>query len=226
MGLEAADAAAVDEVAARVRQQGLEIRSEASVVPGVERAVRFATPFGPVLEVHTPVPRGGAPAPGFLRLDHVNLRASDPPGMQELLASVLGMALSDRTANYERAWYRAADGFHHTLAVGPGRGIHHYSFQCESMAVIAQLADRLSAAGRRLIWGPGRHGPGNNVFSYFADRDGTVCEVCCDMERIDPAAPRPAGIWDMDEPATMNRWGPAMPEDYGPRLTEFVPAPD
>ncbi|GGL76353.1 VOC family protein [Wenxinia marina] len=225
VGLEAPDEAAVAEVTSRVRAAGLDILSERPAVDGVTRAVRFATPFGPVLEVHTPVPRTGRPVPGLLRLDHVNLRASDPKGMQDLLADVLGMELSDRTAGYERAWYRAADGFHHTLAVGPGRGIHHYSFQCESAAAIVALADRLGRQGRRLIWGPGRHGPGNNVFSYFADRDGTVCEVCCEMERIDRSAPRQAGVWDMDDPATMNLWGAPMPADYGPMLTEFVPAP-
>jgi hypothetical protein len=35
------------------------------------------------------------------------------------------------------------------------------------------------------LWGPGRHGPGNNTFSYFADPAGLVCEYTSDVAQVE-----------------------------------------
>jgi catechol 2,3-dioxygenase len=83
VGLEAMDEGAVDEVRRRAQAEGLTILSDEPMLPRVKRAVRFATPFGPVFEVHTAIKRekvGAERANGkrVRRLEHVNLRASDP----------------------------------------------------------------------------------------------------------------------------------------------------
>ncbi len=174
VGLEAMDEAAVDEVARRAKSEGLTILSDTPSLPKVKRAVRFATPFGPIFEVHTPIEREDIAIAALngkrvRRLEHVNLRASDPRGFHDLVTRLLGMKLSDRTTQYERAWYRAADGFHHTFAAGPGSGLHHYAFDAHGFTDLAGTADALVAKGRSLLWGLGRHGPGNNLFSYYLD---------------------------------------------------------
>ena len=131
VGLEAMDEDAVDEIYRRAKSEGLTILGDTPLVATVKRAVRFATPFGPIIEVHTPVARQDV-APAMTnskrvrRLEHVNMRATDPRAFHDLVTGMLGMKLSDRTTNYERAWYRAADGFHHAFAAGPGNGLHHY----------------------------------------------------------------------------------------------------
>src|SRR5690349_12429342 len=55
VGLEAMDEGAVDEVYRRAKSEGLTILADTPLLPKVKRAVRFATPFGPIFEVHTPI---------------------------------------------------------------------------------------------------------------------------------------------------------------------------
>lgn len=44
---------------------------------------------------------------------------------------------------------------------------------------------RMRKAGLDPIWGPGRHGPGGNVFTYFADPNGYVVEFTTDQFKVD-----------------------------------------
>lgn len=228
VGLEAMDEAAVDEVQRRAQSEGLTILSDTPLLPQVKRAVRFATPFGPIFEVHTPIARKDIPLASLngnrvRRLEHVNLRATDPRGFHDLVTRLLGMKLSDRTTQYERAWYRAADGFHHTFAAGPGNGLHHYAFDAHGLYDLAGTADALVAKGRNLLWGVGRHGPGNNLFSYYLDPDGCVVEVSFGLERIDNDDLYEPGNWPFDSSSNvLDCWGSKPPEAYGKSLTPFL----
>ena len=228
VGLEARDAAAVDEIARRVASDGCEILNDKPSVARVARAIRFRTPFGPIIEVHTPVPREpvlpqNRPGLHAKRLDHVNLRVNDPRGFHDFVTTALGMRLSDRTENYGRAWYRAGDGFHHTFAAGPGDGLHHYGFDAHSLLDLAAVADGLRLKGRTLLWGIGRHGPGNNIFSYYQDLNGCVVETSFGMERFDEDATRTAGVWSEAElMKILDVWGSQPPAHYGKALTPFV----
>ncbi len=228
VGLEAMDEAAVDEVQRRAQSDGLTILSDTPLLPQVKRAVRFATPFGPIFEVHTPIAREAIASASLngkrvRRLEHVNLRATDPRGFHDLVTRLLGMKLSDRTTQYERAWYRAADGFHHTFAAGPGNGLHHYAFDAHGLYDLAGTADALVAKGRNLLWGVGRHGPGNNLFSYYLDPDGCVVEVSFGLERIDNDDLHEPGNWPFDTSSNvLDRWGSKPPEAYGKSLTPFL----
>ncbi|MET0443525.1 MAG: VOC family protein [Pseudorhodoplanes sp.] len=229
VGLEAIDEAAVDEVARRAQSDGLTILSDKPSLPKVKRAVRFATPFGPIFEIHTPIERETIAAAALngkrvRRLEHVNLRATDPRGFHDLVVALLGMKLSDRTTQYERAWYRAADGFHHTFAAGPGNGLHHYAFDAHGFTDLAATADALVAKGRSLLWGLGRHGPGNNLFSYYLDPDGCVVEVSFGLERVDNDDLHKPGNWPFDSASNvLDRWGSKPPEAYGKAITPFLP---
>jgi catechol 2,3-dioxygenase-like lactoylglutathione lyase family enzyme len=226
VGLEVADAAAVDEMLRRANGEGLTVLADTPSVPGVERAVRLRTPFGPILEIHTPVSADPTPrhhnAPMRVRrLDHANLRVDDTRGFYEFATTVLGLRLSDRTEDYARCWYRAADGYHHVIAAGAGAGLHHYGFDAFSIVDVAAVADALVADGRTLLWGMGHHGPGNNIFSYYRDPFGCVVEASYGMERVDNDLP--PGVWDSDyDRRVLDLWGSKMPADYPTALTPFV----
>jgi hypothetical protein len=60
-------------------------------------------------------------------------------------------------------------------------------------------------------WGPGRHGPGNNLFLFFDDPAGNHVELSAEMERFfDDYAQYEPRIWNAD-PATVNLWGGQVP---------------
>jgi hypothetical protein len=54
----------------------------------------------------------------------------------------------------------------------------------QSIADLARLGDRVHEYGQFLLWGPVRHGVGNNIAAYFADPCGVVVEYYTDMQKI------------------------------------------
>ena len=54
-------------------------------------------------------------------------------------------------------------------------------------------------------WGPGRHGPGNNLFFMVNDPDGNWVELSAELELITPE--RQPGLWPHTE-RSLNLWGP------------------
>lgn len=212
VGLEAVDAAAVDEVARRAAAEGFPILDDRPLGPHVERAVRFAIPFGLVLEVHTPVARTEpqrhiGPGSRVRRIEHVNFKAPDVLVLRDVFVKLLGMKLSDRTAGDEFNWFRCQDGFHHTLAVFKSEtpAVHHYAFDFHALEDLAGIADSLVIRDRALLWGPGRHGAGGNVFQYYIDPNSCVVEMSVGMDRIDSDALYEARTWEIS-PTLADRW--------------------
>ena len=105
-------------------------------------------------------------------------------------------------------WLRT-DQEHHTLAVflAPVRRLDHHSYEVRDWALIRDWADHFARQGIKLIWGPGRHGPGNNLFIMILDPDGNRIEISAELEVVN--GDRSVGIWPHEE-NTFNRWGPAL----------------
>jgi catechol-2,3-dioxygenase len=219
LGLEAVDADAVDEARCRAIAAGCEILSDASSFTGARKAVRFRTPYGPIFEVHSAtlrhVSEGNGVRPRARRLEHANLQVEDAKGLSDLCASVFGMQVSDRTTNDEIIWLRCYDGFHHTLAIAQGvPKLRHFAFDLHRLEDIVAVADTLSGQRRRLAWGPGRHGAGNNIFAYYIDPNGCAIEASVGMARIDNEAAHQPGIWSLTQPNLRNQWGGEPGPDY------------
>ena len=217
IGFEALDASRVEEAGRRAQAAGLEIVSATPSIPAIAHAVTIRFSEGHLVEVHTPMPRDQPlryPGPGIhpRYIDHVNLTARDPASASEEMMRVLGVKLSERTSGWELAWMRAGDGRHHTVAFvkAAGAGLHHYSWEFADFSDFKRLGDVLDATDRTLVWGPGRHGAGDNLFTYYVDAAGFLVECTAEMELIaDPAFE--ARIVDPGENLSnykvVNRWG-------------------
>jgi catechol 2,3-dioxygenase len=231
IGLEVMNAEAVDEIRTRVRKERLRLLSERPSLPSIERAVTFATSEGHVFEAHTPVPcdqpmrhQGPGIHPRFV--DHVNLTAEDPTLISGELEKVLGLLLSERTNGYELMWLRAGDRRHHTVALVKGKtGLHHYSWEFAEFGDLKRLGDALDCEGRNLLWGPGRHGAGDNLFTYFIDRCGFMVECNLEMEIIhqDNWQPRVVEVGaNLSNPKVVNRWGTPPPLAWIEHCSRFA----
>ena len=225
IGLEAVSDAAIDEVAARVKADGLNIISDTPMGKGYARGVTFEAPGGAVLEVHSPIERtetrryigGGGPKPR--RIEHFNFLSPDADALYEFVEDVLGMKLSDRLSDNGGRWYRAQDGFHHTLALlgADELRMHHYAFDHHSLYDLARLADNVYFNGSAMIYGPGRHGAGDNIFTYYLDPMGCVVENSVEMRHIDNDAAYEPGIWDVTDGLKarwINMWGTPLPQAF------------
>jgi len=224
IGLEALDVAAVDEVARRLKAEGIEILDDRPLDPFMERAVRFLTPFGMIIEVHSAVVRterqrhvGAGSRPK--RIEHVNCNVSDTLAARDFFTGVLGLELTDRTSRDEFLWFRAWDNYHHTIAIyqGPPK-LNHYAFDQNSLEDLVGIADTLVLKDRYLLWGPGRHGAGGNIFTYYIDPDGCVVENSIGMDHYGTDLPFEVRTWEMTlDPRSrlLNQWGGTRsPDDF------------
>lgn len=170
VGLEARDAAAVAEVRRRATAAGQRILDDRPSLACIASSVTFATTEGHVFEVHTAMPEDRSRrfhGPGVQPncLDHLNFAATDPVLFAAEMEASRGFILSERTSGHEFTWRRAADGRHHTIAAVKGKsGVHHISWEFAAFQDFKALADNLSIEERPIVWGPGRHGAGDNLF--------------------------------------------------------------
>ena len=151
------------------------------------------------------------------RLGHINLKVPDAPRSAAFWADVVGLALSERVG--ELLYFFRAGSEHHNVGI---RGmadratVHHVAFEIHGWESYRVICDRLADLGHRVEYGPGRHGPGNNLFVYVREpSSGLRLELYADMAHIDDDNAYEPPVWETgDRSRTMNRWGPGPPESF------------
>jgi catechol 2,3-dioxygenase len=160
-------------------------------------------------------PQGSGPAgslPG--RLQHVVVASALLPEMMRFYEDALGFVPSDYV--HEGAGNRAptvafyrADPEHHCFAVfrAPESRPDHHAYEATCWNDIRDWADFVARGGIKLWWGPGRHGPGNNLFFMIKDPNGYLLEISAELEIVPDAVEKRS--WPHEE-RTLNLWGPGF----------------
>ena len=147
------------------------------------------------------------------RFGHITLRVADPKVTADFYTTILGFRISDWLGQ-DFVWMRCTPE-HHGLAVSRHARapmVHHISFHVRDINELIQQAEHLMRHDRILLYGPGRHGPGQNLFIYFKDTEGMIVEYAADMQRIWDEESYQPKIWDPNE-RWSNMWGPpSLPE--------------
>lgn len=221
VGLEVESVDQLDEMRDRIVASGAKILAEHAVEPGIRESIRCVGPEGIVFEIYTGMQRFSLgldnTIPALARkLGHVTFYAEQKDEVERFLLDVLGFRVSDRFGSLA-TWMRC-DPDHHGLAVGQsprgtGSRLHHYAFEMASVGEIAHYADHIARDGQQFLWGPGRHGPGFNIFTYLLDPEEAIVEVYTDLLRIENEAEYKAVDWSV-EPRSMNLWGQDSPENW------------
>jgi catechol 2,3-dioxygenase len=146
------------------------------------------------------------------RLQHLALRSREPSKLIAFYRDVLGFIVSDRvndSAGQIRACFLRTDSEHHTLAIfhADEAVLDHLSFETNDWLRLRDWADRMCELNVQIVWGIGRHGPGNDAFFMVRDPDGNLAEISTELEVCEPL--REAGIWPHNE-QTLNLWGRAI----------------
>ena len=165
------------------------------------------------------------PATSGLRgpLQHLTLATEDPRAIEAFYVDKLGFLPSDRVLAQDgtiNTIFLRSNHEHHSLACfrQARRGIDHHSYEAGDWSVIKEWCDRMGERRVPIMWGPGRHGPGNNIFIFVEDPDGNWIEISAELEVIHD---RPVKVWK-HEARTLNSWGRAIlrvPEDQ-PAMAE------
>lgn len=205
--LEVADPDEMAAVVARLQAAGTALSQND------DGSISFRDPDDHQLELHGRIDRcgegGGDPGRKPVRLHHVTVSTADVPSLAGFYVETLGFAISDRMGD-QFMWLRC-NREHHTVAIVEGEpgGLDHYCFEIASWDDLKTWCDQLATRGVEIAWGPGRHGPGNNIFIMFDDPAGFHIELSCEMERfwddrVEYGEPR---NWD-HRAETINLWGP------------------
>lgn len=155
-------------------------------------------------------PASDAPSPATSQ--HFALRTTRVTEMQTFYRDQLGFVVSDEVrdeAGELRACFLRADRLHHTLALfgAPLACFDHQSFEAPGWEDMKKWGDRMAALRVPIVWGIGRHGPGNDVFFMVRDPDGNLAEISAEIEVCAPG--RATGQWPHEE-RTLNVWGKAI----------------
>lgn len=163
-----------------------------------------------VFGVATEKTRNNEPRPRG-RLQHLTLATRDVAAIEDFYTSKLGFGVSDRVIRDDgkvMTCFMRSDHEHHNLACfhQDRQGIDHHSYEAGEWDALRDWCDRLAGQNVELMWGPGRHGPGNNLFVFIEDPDGNWIEISAELEVIHD---RPVKHWP-HAPRTLNLWGNAI----------------
>ena len=224
LGLEVEDDSDLEVLRDRLIAAGTQILSEHPQEPGIEQAIRAVGPLGLVFELYTRMKREPLSIEHYMpplsrRLGHVSFAGPECDEMQQFLVGVLGFRVTDTLAS-RVVWLRC-DHEHHGVALvkaGTAPTMHHYAFQLENWGALQRYCDNLAFLGKRLVWGPGRHGPGRNLYTYLPDPDNVIVEGYADLLEVWDEANYVPIDWSGRGDSALNLWGPMPPpewRDYG-----------
>ncbi len=142
---------------------------------------------------------------------HLTFATQDLPGFKDFYVDKLGFFLADRVLHPDgdpATIFTTTNHEHHTIAAfkSDRTGVDHHSYEAGTFENIKLFCDRFAANGNLVSWGPGRHGPGNNLFVFYDDPDGNWIEISGELETI---YDREVMDWPQ-EPRSLNKWGKAI----------------
>ena len=144
-------------------------------------------------------------------LQHLTFASEDVVSFQNFYKNKLGFQVTDRVTknNGELATcFTTSNHEHHTIACfkSSKKGMDHHSYEAGDWNFIKNWCDHFASNNIKLMWGPGRHGPGNNLFVFIEDIDGNWIEISAELETVHG---RPVKNWPQEE-RTLNLWGNAI----------------
>jgi catechol 2,3-dioxygenase-like lactoylglutathione lyase family enzyme len=187
-----------------------EVRSDA--VPGIPKTLAFQDNKGTTIEVFNDWSFLGRDRPingvGPLKVGHVAFQVLDPQAVTEFYCKVLGFRVSDWIEDFF-AFLRCGPD-HHTVNFIRGKTVrlHHIAFETKDFAHIQSACELLARKKIPIIWGPGRHGAGHNVFIYHRNPDDQIIEFFTELDRMSDEElgyfdPKP---WHVDQPQRPKVW--------------------
>ena len=211
----------------QVQGHGIKTQRKKDPEPSISELVTFEDPKGTVIEVfkRAHFSHQKFQTEGIVphKLGHVAFHVTDVQQTTKFYCDVLGFRISDWMGDFFSFLRCGPD--HHTInLIETGSNRHfHTAFELRDWGHMQTACDFLSLNGYKLIWGPGRHGPGHNLFSYHRSPVGLITELFAELDQMNEELgyyePRPwhrdhpqrPKVWDKDADAA-NLWG-IMPSD-------------
>lgn len=152
-----------------------------------------------------PAPDDGLPG----RLQHIVFASGQPDTLLTFYRDRLGLVESDRVVDQVgmlTALFLRSDEEHHSYAAfrAAAAGFDHFALETDGWTAMRDWADHFARMRVPMWWGPGRHGPGNNLFFMVRDPDGNRIEISAELQRM--PYDQSYRTWPHEE-RTLNLWG-------------------
>jgi catechol 2,3-dioxygenase-like lactoylglutathione lyase family enzyme len=213
----------LDDAARELADAGIKAERQSDAEPGIADLLEVEDLDGNRLQLYAEIEERDALGASGVRpqkLGHVCYFVRDVQATTEFYER-LGFKWSDWMGDFFVFLRCNAD--HHSLNLlrsENNRRLHHIGWELRDWSNIQTACDWLARNDYPLVWGPGRHGPGHNLFTYHRDPDGNVVELFAELdlmldESLGYFDPRP---WHHDFPQRPKVWapGPRVPNAWGP----------
>ncbi len=208
-----------------IEAEGVKCQAKNDAVPGVPQMISFEDPKGTVCDlfaaqkpISTPKQVVGI---GPIKLGHLAFCVSDPKEYADFYSKVLGFRVSDWIQDWFVFMRCGAD--HHTINFVRGKRtqMHHVAFELKDWGQVQSACDFFGTKNIPIIWGPGRHGPGHNIYTYHRNPDDQIIEMFTELdkmldENLGYFEPRP---WHKDHPQVPKVWNAPPNDIWGPPPT-------
>ncbi|MFY7834751.1 MAG: VOC family protein [Novosphingobium sp.] len=214
-------------ITARVAEKGWAAKPVTSTDPGDGTGLLVELPEGTILRFLAGTTEV-EPIEGFakaskrvspVKLTHVVFNAADAEMMGHAVEDVLDFRVSDRTKGM--VFVRCNDSHHSTAFARAGfSSLNHVAFEMDDLDAVMRGIGWMRDNGFAPAWGPGRHGPGDNVYAYYIAPFGPVIEYSTAVEKVplDYAAGEPDD-WTWPE-QRIDQWGVSDKDFAGLRVAE------
>ena len=175
----------IDRIERNARAKALNVTPEISADLGGGHGIIVEMPEGELFRFLTgseevaPIDDPDLP----VKLTHVVCNAVDAEQSGLAVEEILNFTVSDRTKGM--VFVRCNASHHSTAFARAGfNSLNHIAFEMADMDAVMRGVGRLRDNEYAPAWGPGRHGPGDNVFAYFIAPFGAVVEFSTAVEIV------------------------------------------
>jgi catechol 2,3-dioxygenase-like lactoylglutathione lyase family enzyme len=219
----------IEAFAAQTKAKGVDVRRQTDTGPGTPVTLTITDPSGMEIDllatrsVDTARPHNAGVIPR--KLGHTAFFTPDIQATVKFYDEILGFRVSDWIGDF--FVFMRCNPDHHTVnfLTGPKRGLHHIAFELNDWNHVKEACDLLPHHDLDLIWGPGRHGPGHNIYTYHLNPDGFNIEMYAELDTMSNEAngyfdarpwhfdkPQRPKVWDPASIRSRNFWGVSKPE--------------
>jgi len=221
----------LDDALAELKADGVEAEIKTDLFPDISSCIQLTDPDGYTVVLYRQPERGvdGFSERGVMpdKLGHVAMFVQNAKSTSQFYTDALGFRWSDWLGDF--FVFMRCNQDHHTLNFinSENRGMFHVAFELRDLAHLGHSCDILVRHGKKILWGPGRHGIGHNLFTYHRDPDGNIIEFIADLDRMtdetlgyyDPrpyhdSFPQRPRVWDPQDVDSVNLWGAPPPEGF------------
>jgi catechol 2,3-dioxygenase-like lactoylglutathione lyase family enzyme len=146
-------------------------------------------------------------------ISHIVLNTPDLQRARRFYIAVLGFKVSDWVEDI--MCFMRTGRAHHIIAFtrAPHTSLNHVAFEVRGIDEFMRATGTMIRAGFPPVWGPGRHGVGNNTFSYFREPYSKfILEYTTAAQVIDDEHGWQPKVYPA-EAQTSDQWGTANPRD-------------